>query len=290
MGFHAAKAGAAFIATGGVRFGDGLAGAFVDNNGYALGTTMIMPLLLVTAQNIQVLLPEPGLIQTWVRRGLYASVPLCLFAVIGTYSRGGFLSVVAVAFMFLFLQRRRFTALASLVAVVAVLLLVVPIPQAISIASRPSRPTRKWVRIQHSAGHFWKVASRWDCQTRLASACTYEAAYDRYFLHGRFGESRAVHSAHVQVFAELGFFGATIWRGCSMRSSPACGFDRVPVRTSLKATGICCHGRERAPASMVAFVVGGVPGACAQRPHVADVRDGGGSGSALHQDMRTARL
>ena len=53
LGFHAAKAGLAFIVGGGTRFADGLAGAFVDNNGYALGTVMIMPLLLATAQNIE---------------------------------------------------------------------------------------------------------------------------------------------------------------------------------------------------------------------------------------------
>src|SRR5205823_4154171 len=106
---------------------DGLAGAFVDNNGYAAGTVMIMPLLVATAQNVQFV--YTGRFLPWIRRGVYASVPLCTFAVIGTYSRGGFVALAAVALMFLLLQRRRFIALASLAAVVTMLLVLVPIPQ-----------------------------------------------------------------------------------------------------------------------------------------------------------------
>ena len=37
-----------------LRFADGLAGAFVDNNGYALGAVMIMPLLMATAEFVGV--------------------------------------------------------------------------------------------------------------------------------------------------------------------------------------------------------------------------------------------
>src|SRR6476659_8459848 len=101
LGFHAAKAGLAYVVGGGTRFADGLSGAFVDNNGYALGTVMIMPLLLATAQNIERLVPNEGAIRTWVRRGFYLSVPLCMFAVIGTYSRGGFLSLAGALLVYL---------------------------------------------------------------------------------------------------------------------------------------------------------------------------------------------
>jgi hypothetical protein len=42
----------------------------------------------------------------------------------------------------------------------------------------------------------------------------YEAAYDRFdFLHGRYGHKRAIHSAQLQVLAELGFFAAFLWVG-----------------------------------------------------------------------------
>src|ERR1700676_3609793 len=49
LGFHAAKAGLASVFGGGVRFFDGFAGAFADNNGYAVGMVMITPFLLASA-------------------------------------------------------------------------------------------------------------------------------------------------------------------------------------------------------------------------------------------------
>ena len=128
LGFHAAKAGLAFVLGGGTRFADGLAGAFIDNNGYALGTVMIMPLLLAAAQNTRLLVPE-GWLRRWTQRAFYAAVPLCIFAVVGTYSRGGFVALLAAGLVFLLLQRRRFTALAVVAATALVLVAVVPIPQ-----------------------------------------------------------------------------------------------------------------------------------------------------------------
>ena len=110
LGFHAAKAGLAYVLGGGTRFADGLAGAFVDNNGYALGTVMIIPLLVAAAQNVDLFVPE-GWMRVWARRAFYAAVPLCMFAVVGTYSRGGFVALAAAGLVFLLLQRRRFTAL-----------------------------------------------------------------------------------------------------------------------------------------------------------------------------------
>jgi putative inorganic carbon (HCO3(-)) transporter len=263
MGVHAAKAGLAFVMLGGTRFADGLAGAFVDNNGYALGTAMIMPLLLVTAQNIQFLVPSPGLVQTWARRAFYVSVPLCLFAVIGTYSRGGFLSVSAAALVFLLLQRRRFAALASLVAVVTVLLAVVPIPQnyldrletiktyeEVGEDSARSRP------------HFWKVGIQMGLSTPFGVGLRqYEAAYDRYdFLYGRFGQSRAVHSAHVQVFAELGFFGAAVWAGLFAYAVIACLRIRARSRREHLSPAdrtLLFTVANALLTSMAAFTVGG---------------------------------
>jgi putative inorganic carbon (HCO3(-)) transporter len=213
LGFHAAKAGAAFVIGGGMRFADGLAGAFVDNNGYALGTVMIMPLLIGTAQNIRVLVPE-GMLRTWTQRAFYAAVPLCMFAVVGTYSRGGFLALLAAALVFLLLQRRRFTALAVVAAIALVLVAVVPIPQ--SYLDRiETIQTYKEVGEDSalSRPHFWRVATRMGMSNTFGVGLRqYEAAYDKYdFLFGRFGRQRAVHSAHFQVFAELGFLGAAVW-------------------------------------------------------------------------------
>jgi putative inorganic carbon (hco3(-)) transporter len=214
LGFHAAKAGLAYVVGGGTRFADGLSGAFVDNNGYALGTVMIMPMLVVAAQNAD--LVYDGKYLKWIRRGLYLAVVLSMFAVIGTYSRGGFLSLAGAGFIYVLLQKRRFTALASVIAVVALLLAVVPIPEAY-LARLRTIQTYEQVGEDSalSRPHFWKVGLRMVADNPFGIGLKqYEFAYDKYdFLHGRFGHRRAVHNSHVQVLAELGYTGEAAWAG-----------------------------------------------------------------------------
>jgi probable O-glycosylation ligase (exosortase A-associated) len=233
LGFHAAKAGLAYVIGGGTRFADGLAGAFVDNNGYALGTVMIMPLLIVAAQNIHVLVPE-GWLRTWSQRAFYAAVPLCMFAVVGTYSRGGFVALSAAGLVFLLLQRRRFTALVVVAATALVLVAVVPIPQSY-LDRLETIQTYKEVGEDSalSRPHFWRVGFMMGMSNPFGVGLRqYEAAYDKYdFLFGRFGRRRAVRNAHVQVFAELGFLGATVWVAMFAYAFFAC--LRVRARSRL---------------------------------------------------------
>ena len=270
LGFHAAKAGLAFLIGGGTRFADGLAGAFVDNNGYALGTVMVLPLLLATAQNVDVLVPSAGAIQTWARRAFYASVPLCIFAVIGTYSRGGFLSVAAALFVFLLLQRRRFTALTVVTGVLTLLLSVVPIPQHYLDRLSTISTYDKQVEVDvegaresaQSRPHFWKVGIQMGLDRPFGVGLRqYEAAYDQYdFLHGRYGHKRAVHSSHVQVFAEQGLFGAVVWTGMFAYAFFACFRVRARSRTerlSPPLQRMLFTVANAMIASMTAFLVGG---------------------------------
>src|SRR3954452_11861766 len=120
---------------------------------------MIMPMLLATAQNIDLI--YDGRFVKWVQRGLYASVILCAFAVVGTYSRGGFLSLAGAGLIYVLLQKRRFTALASVIAVVALLLAVGPIPEAY-LARLRTIQTYEQVGEDSalSRPHFWKVGLR----------------------------------------------------------------------------------------------------------------------------------
>ena len=261
LGFHAAKAGLAYVVGGGTRFADGLSGAFVDNNGYALGTVMIMPMLIVTAQNIDLI--YTGKFLKWIQRGFYFAVVLCAFAVVGTYSRGGFVALAGAGLVYVLLQKRRFTALAAVFAVVSIFLAVVPIPEsylrrletiqtyeAVGEDSALSRP------------HFWKVGLRMVADNPFGIGLKqYEFAYDRYdFLHGRFGSKRAVHNSHVQVLAELGYLGETAWAGlfaCAflvcMRVRKRSKSDRLDARTAAflftTANGLLT--------SMTAFLIGG---------------------------------
>ena len=59
LGFYAAKAGL-FRARRWCRYAEGLSGAFHDNNGYALATVMIMPMLVAVGFNAHVLFEGHG--------------------------------------------------------------------------------------------------------------------------------------------------------------------------------------------------------------------------------------
>ena len=270
LGFHAAKAGLAFLLTGGVtRFDDGLSGAFVDNNGYALGTVMILPMLLVTAQNIE--LVYDGKYLAWVRRGLYATIPLCIFTVLGTYSRGGFLAFSAALLTFIMLQRRRFTALAGLIAFFTLMLAVVPIPQKYVDRLSTIRTFNEKTSDDDPEGakesaksrtHFWQVGIVMAMNKPLGVGIKqYEAAYDQFdFLHGHYGHKRAIHSAHLQVLAELGFFAAFLWVGMFAYAYFACMRVRARAadeRLRPQVRRFLVTTANGLMASMAGFLIGG---------------------------------
>lgn len=212
LGFHAAKAGLASLLGGGVRFHDGLAGAFPDNNGYALATVMVMPLVLATAQNI----PTDQKWTLWLRRGLFLWVPLCAMCVVSTFSRGGFLSMSVAVLGFVLLQKQRVPALAAMALVALLGLAVVPIPEGYfdrlnTLQTYDQEGTEDESAL--SRLHFWRVAEVMAEQRPFGVGLrNYEAAYDTYdFSGGLYGSKRSVHNSHFQVLAELGFPGIAIW-------------------------------------------------------------------------------
>jgi probable O-glycosylation ligase (exosortase A-associated) len=261
LGFHAGKAGFVYAIDGGTRFADGLSGAFVDNNGYALGTVMIMPLLLATAQNIPLLYQGRWL--RWLQRGWYLAVPFCALAVVGTYSRGGFLALACAALVYVLLQRRRAPALLGLSAVIVLGLAFVPIPQ--TYLDR-LETIRTYDEIGEDSAlsrpHFWRVGVQMGLQNLLGVGLRqYEDAYDQYDTSdGRFGRQRSIHSSHVQVFAELGAPGALIW----VLMFAWAGFLCLRVRARSSDARLA-PGMQRALftlanallTSMAAFVIGG---------------------------------
>jgi len=222
LGFHAGKAGFVWIAIGGVRFADGLAGAFVDNNGYAMGTVMIMPLLIATAQNIHYLFDGRWpRIEPWARQVIFVTAGCCTFTVIGTYSRGGFLSLATAVLLFIALQKRRAAAFSGLAAALVIGLVFVPLPQ--EYLDRLST-IRTYEEIGEDSAmsrpHFWRVAVKMvETNPFGIGLRQYDNAYYNYdFLDGRYGRGRSVHSSHYQVLAELGYPGAVVWAGLLLYS------------------------------------------------------------------------
>jgi probable O-glycosylation ligase (exosortase A-associated) len=256
FGFHAAKAGLAVIlGFGAVRFGEGAAGAFADNNGYAVGMAMIAPLLLCCSQIFE---------RRALRVGYFIGGVLCVFGVIGTFSRGGFLAIAAGALTFAILQRRRVLAILLLV------VLAVPVGFFIQISKGFSErletiQTYQEVGDASAMGrlHFWNVAIKIARDYPLGVGLfNYGSAYDTYDdSNGEFGRARSVHSSHFQVLAETGFPGFAVWVG--LFSWALWVLLRIRRNAMRSQTLTAAHRQlfvsasSGLVASMVAFLIGG---------------------------------
>jgi O-antigen ligase len=183
--------------------------------------------------------------------------------VIGTYSRGGFLSLAAAVLAFIALQKKRAAGLTAVGVVLLLVLFVVPLPQA--YVDRLST-IRTYEEIGEDSAmsrpHFWKVAVRMAEQNPFGIGLRqYDNAYDLYdFLDGRYGRGRSVHSSHYQVLAELGYPGAAVW-ACLLLYSLFTGW-RLRSRSSSpympeehRALLFTCA--NALTVSMAAFMVGG---------------------------------
>jgi hypothetical protein len=170
LAFHAAKAGLAFILGGGTRFADGLAGAFVDNNGYALGTVMIMPLLIAAGQGAGMIYQGRWL--KWIQARRLSRRPAVhvrghrhVFPRRVRRARGGRLPLRAAA-------APPTIAVGGLATAIVLLLLVVPIPQSYLDRLQTIQTYKETGEESAlSRWHFWAVALRMVEDRRSASGC-----------------------------------------------------------------------------------------------------------------------
>lgn len=212
IGFHTAKGGVTAILGGGVLFAEGFAGAFGDNNGYAMAAAMVLPLLWCVAQNLD----KTKRLERWARLVFAAAVPLTIFTIIGTMSRAGFLSIATAIMMYIAVQRRRMAPLLTITALVLVALPFIPIPEGYFDRLQTIRTYEETNETSAlSRLHFWRVAMRMAADNPLGVGLrNYEYVYDNYdFSGGEFGAGRAVHSSHFQALAETGYLGALLWVG-----------------------------------------------------------------------------
>jgi probable O-glycosylation ligase (exosortase A-associated) len=207
VAMNAAKVGIGSLLSGGIRHDDGLRGAFSDNNGFALMVAMALPMIAAAAQ-----FGRSRLIQL----GWWAAAGASTFALVSTFSRGGFLSLIAVGLTFLLLQRRRIVWLVAVACVAAVALLVVPIPE--GYVDRLST-IRTYEQVGEASAmsrlHLWRVAVNIVREYPLGVGLfNYEVVYDQFdTTFGLYGKSRSVHSSHFQVLADQGYLGAVVWIG-----------------------------------------------------------------------------
>lgn len=201
IGFFAIKGGQFVLATAGHHRVWGPAGTFIhDNNALALATLMILPLMryLVTI--------SPN---KWVRWAMIAGITLSLASVVGSYSRGALVAMVAVGLFWWWRSRHR---LVVGVLAAAVLMATVPlIPQ-------------KWFERMDTIQNYQEDGSAqgriemWVFATNLA--------LDRPLTGGGFGvfEDRSlydrynpgitvrnVHSIYFEALGTQGFVGLAVF-------------------------------------------------------------------------------
>jgi probable O-glycosylation ligase (exosortase A-associated) len=98
IGFLGAKRGLIGLLSGGARYYDGPGGFMSDNNSFALVLNMILPLLA------GIILTEK---QKWLRIGSAVIAALCVATILFTFSRGGLLTLAAIAPLLIWRSRHR---------------------------------------------------------------------------------------------------------------------------------------------------------------------------------------
>lgn len=258
--FFSAKAGLTSLLGGGVQFAAGQAGAFVDNNGYALAVNMAMPLMAASAVTLQA--PLPGL-DKW-RKSFIVAIPLSILTVISTMSRAGLLALGTLGVVTALLQRRPVMWLTGMIVGGGLVFTLAPKPEGY-MDRMQTITTYEEVGEGSALGrlHFWAVARDMvKANPYGVGLRAYDTAYDDYdFSSGAYGHNRSVHNSHFQVLAEEGYAGFAVWVFAFVYAGWIC------MRTRFGAAslpGLSDEDRRyymsmstAFAASMAAFIVGG---------------------------------
>lgn len=208
FGFWALKGGVFTLLTGGHYHVFGPSHSFfTDNNDYALVMCTILPLMRYLQLHES---------RKWIRRGLWVLMIFTVVAILGTYSRAGFLALWVDVLMLVLKSRRR-------VALLLVLALALPV----AITFMPSA----WVHRMHSLETIHKTATQnesavgriqsWIFATNVAIAHPVTGGGFHVWASGRMWDRygppgavhRAIHSIFFEVLGEQGFVGLALYLG-----------------------------------------------------------------------------
>jgi putative inorganic carbon (HCO3(-)) transporter len=220
-----------------------------DNNGVAVAMAMLVSILMGLAASAR---------STWERRIHLFLAAGSSYRGIVTYSRGGFLSFLAMLFVQIARSRRRLQAVCFLA---AVSLLILPaLPDA--FWNRMSTITAEGEQRDDSAAsrlHFWRVAVVMANEHPLVGVGhgAYNVAFNDYdFLDGRYGRNRSVHSMWFGVLAELGYVGMALFVANLVAALLACRrLRRLSARDPASAHAV--HFATALEPALAAYIVGG---------------------------------
>jgi probable O-glycosylation ligase (exosortase A-associated) len=175
-----------------------------DNNGVAVGMFMLVPVLAALARTTE---------NMWARSGYLFVLLGVLYRGLVTYSRGGFLSSLALGAMYLLRSPRKFRVLGAMALAAAIVLPVLPDAfwdrMKTIVTFREAEDTSALGRL-----YFWQVALKMATARPLVGVGfnAYNVAYDSYdSTRGEYGTGRSVHSSWFGVLAELGYPGLILY-------------------------------------------------------------------------------
>lgn len=213
LGFFAVKAGIFSLMHGGASILSGPGDLLSDNNVFALAVVMIIPFLYYLGYTYK----------GWIKRCFHFSIPLAMYCVVATRSRGGFLALTFLLIIMCFYVRGRLRAFAIILGVLFVISWPM-LPQSYHERIGTIKQSSEKSDARASGGteddsikgrlHFWKVAVAManDYPLLGVGLKAYQSKYDEYDTsYGYYGSRRAVHSAWFQLLSENGWIAFTIF-------------------------------------------------------------------------------
>ena len=248
LGFEAGKQGwAQLILNPGAR-NDNWIPFLGDNNLVAVGMAMLLPVIGALAAT------STG----WQKRAFQFLSVGVLYRALSTYSRGGFLSIGAVAALWFWRSPHKLRTAAAAVLAAALVLPVMP-ERFWDRMSTITVPSEERDESQQSRLHFWQVAVAMANDRPILGVghAGYQRAYNEYdWTEGQFLTNRAVHSAWFGVLAEQGYPGLLIFIAIVVSSLRACRRVRKAA-TRGEIPGPLGPYAVAFETSLIAFIVGG---------------------------------
>jgi probable O-glycosylation ligase (exosortase A-associated) len=204
LGFYAVKGGGFVLATGGRHHVFGPESSMIeDNNALGLALVMLLPLLVYLRQTSA---------RALVRWGLLAVIVLTLVAILGTYSRGALIALLAAGAAYA--VRSRYGLILALAGVIAAICLPSVLP-----ADWFARMST--IQTYHEDASFAGRVAAWKTSVNIAtahplfgggySAVTVDAIAQKFHTPGSLDGGRAAHSIYFQVLGDTGFGGLAIY-------------------------------------------------------------------------------
>jgi probable O-glycosylation ligase (exosortase A-associated) len=174
-----------------------------DNNGVALGTMMLVPIIVALAQTAT---------RRWEKYA-YRFIAVGVFMRgLTTYSRGGFIAAAVLGMFVLVRSQHKFRALVGVLAIVGLVWAVMPQDYWSRMNTINASDDQ---RDESAAGrlHFWKIAVVMAKAKPLTGVGLngFAASYSKYDPATPYGEFRQSHSTWFGVLAELGAPGLGIF-------------------------------------------------------------------------------